>query len=254
MHTNNKKLVLHHGIEVVLPHDSRDGAELATLCRRWRKGKSCNVGCRMRHFVISESEETMVNFQREWSQRDRQYVNVSTEQSHLEEDKQWKSCRARVFAAWITKTFGDDLKRGMVLDVAGGKGDVGLELSLVHGVPCTVVDPRLSPKRFQTQIARFVRKRFGRRQLRDARMVGDLPVLSCDSLDNRSSLNSSPSGDFNQHPRQQCKVTAAAAAIPKDSDWKVNTCSYFRAHRRSLGRRSFRAKREQHFWRRPLWL
>lgn len=53
--------------------------------------------------------------------------------------------RHRHLVQWLLETFGRArLSNGAgVLDVAGGAGGVAFELSFRHGVPCTVVDPRM---------------------------------------------------------------------------------------------------------------
>jgi hypothetical protein len=54
-----------------------------------------------------------------------------------------KALRAKIFAEWLIKTYGHDnlaLDTG-VLDVAGGKGKLSIELSLQGKIPCTIVDP-----------------------------------------------------------------------------------------------------------------
>jgi hypothetical protein len=53
--------------------------------------------------------------------------------------------RAEIFVKWLVTRFGgvSVLAAGSgVLDVAGGRGAVAFELSVMRGVPCTVVDPR----------------------------------------------------------------------------------------------------------------
>ena len=51
--------------------------------------------------------------------------------------------RARIFAEWAVQKFGlERLKKGHVLDIAGGKGDLAFELALKYDLKCTVVDPR----------------------------------------------------------------------------------------------------------------
>jgi hypothetical protein len=57
-------------------------------------------------------------------------------------DKRLKSARAEVFAQFLHDQFGEELHRG-VLDVAGGRGELSLELVLTD-VPALVVDPRPS--------------------------------------------------------------------------------------------------------------
>ena len=56
-----------------------------------------------------------------------------------------KKARSGVFAKFIIDNFGgiEYLSSGSgILDVAGGNGSLAFELSFVHGIPCTVVDPR----------------------------------------------------------------------------------------------------------------
>lgn len=56
-----------------------------------------------------------------------------------------KAHRAEVFAEWLLTTFGKAAMCGSggVLDVAGGgSGGLAFALSVLHGVPVTVVDPR----------------------------------------------------------------------------------------------------------------
>ena len=56
-----------------------------------------------------------------------------------------KAHRAEVFAEWLLATFGKPAmcSSGGVLDVAGGgSGGLAFALSVLHGVPVTVVDPR----------------------------------------------------------------------------------------------------------------
>ena len=54
-----------------------------------------------------------------------------------------KALRATIFAEWLIETYGRDyLAWGTgVLDVAGGKGKLSIELSLQGKIPCTIVDP-----------------------------------------------------------------------------------------------------------------
>ena len=51
--------------------------------------------------------------------------------------------RARIFAQWIVNKFGlERLKKGHILDIAGGKGDLAFELALKYDLQCIVIDPR----------------------------------------------------------------------------------------------------------------
>ena len=63
---------------------------------------------------------------------------------HSRQRAKEKRNRGADFAAWLVSTFGDaELKRpgGVVLDVAGGRGDLAWALTVTHGAPTTVVDP-----------------------------------------------------------------------------------------------------------------
>jgi hypothetical protein len=71
-----------------------------------------------------------------------------------------KRMRATVMAAWLVETYGTALlsaARGVV-DVAGGKGKLAIELSAVHRIPSTVVDPAVRKKRISSRDAKRLRK------------------------------------------------------------------------------------------------
>eukprot|EP00980_Cylindrotheca_fusiformis_P004029 scaffold880_cov132-Cylindrotheca_fusiformis.AAC.25 len=77
-------------------------------------------------------------------------------------DNHAKSMRARVFARWLIETYGSPrLQQGSgVLDIAGGKGKLSIELSLQGKIPCTIVDPlvRKHGKRLNPREAKRIRK------------------------------------------------------------------------------------------------
>jgi hypothetical protein len=69
-------------------------------------------------------------------------------------DKKSKALRATIFASWIIDTFGSDLlsQHNGVLDIAGGKGQLSVELAVVSRcIPCTIVDPVIRGKQQQQQ-------------------------------------------------------------------------------------------------------
>jgi hypothetical protein len=77
-------------------------------------------------------------------------------------DNQAKSMRAKIFASWLIETFGEEYLRegGGVLDVAGGKGKLSIELSVKGKIPSTVVDPlvRKHGERLLPREAKRIRK------------------------------------------------------------------------------------------------
>ena len=73
-----------------------------------------------------------------------------------------KSKRAKIFATWLIEELGVSfLCRGIgVLDVAGGKGNLSIELSLQGKIPCTIIDPlvRKHGSKLSPAIAKRIRK------------------------------------------------------------------------------------------------
>mmetsp|Transcript_11599 Transcript_11599/g.16924 ORF Transcript_11599/g.16924 Transcript_11599/m.16924 type:complete len:321 (-) Transcript_11599:28-990(-) len=56
-------------------------------------------------------------------------------------DKKEKGQRAKIFARYLIDKFGLDLMRGGVMDVAGGKGQLSIELALQAKSYCIIIDP-----------------------------------------------------------------------------------------------------------------
>lgn len=77
-------------------------------------------------------------------------------------DNHAKSMRARLFAGWLIERYGNELlqKGSGVLDIAGGKGKLSIELSLQGKIPCTIIDPliRKHGKRLNPREAKRIRK------------------------------------------------------------------------------------------------
>eukprot|EP00035_Acanthoeca_spectabilis_P032992 m.21471 g.21471 ORF g.21471 m.21471 type:complete len:402 (+) comp5698_c0_seq2:51-1256(+) len=108
-------------------------------CKWFLQGKPCQVdGCARRHQFASLAEERQALAKRQSIERYKAHgvVDSGVGRQH--------SKRGAVFGEWLVATYGvEHLRSGSgVLDVAGGKQFVSLYLATVHGVPCTVVDPR----------------------------------------------------------------------------------------------------------------
>lgn len=77
-------------------------------------------------------------------------------------DNRSKSLRAKLFATWLLRKYSvEEMKKGSgVLDVAGGKGKLSIELSLQGMIPCTIVDPlvRKHGKKLDPRVAKRIRK------------------------------------------------------------------------------------------------
>ena len=61
-------------------------------------------------------------------------------------DNRAKALRAKIFASWLLGTYGKEYlkqNQGGVLDIAGGKGKLSVELALQGRIPCTILDPMI---------------------------------------------------------------------------------------------------------------
>jgi hypothetical protein len=125
----------------------------APLCKHYVNTGSCARGeaCYARHVRDKDTLDAWVRSRRaqraEAAAAARSMLAASVNEPEPESfgDAAAKSNRAELFAAWLVQTFGTTtLRRGAgVLDVAGGgAGGLSFYLCTLHGVPCTVVDPR----------------------------------------------------------------------------------------------------------------
>ena len=106
-----------------------------------KKGQKCqNKDCKFRHEIKKEEEETIkTNMLR----KKRAYNDAHEGDPHNVEDKFNKSLRNSEFANFLVDKFGlDNIKKGFVLDIAGGKGLISYFLSTNYGIKCKIVDPR----------------------------------------------------------------------------------------------------------------
>ena len=111
------------------------------LCSSVKKGQKCqNKNCKFRHEIKKEEEDTIKN---NMLKKKRAY-NEAHEGDPLNiEDKYNKSLRNSEFANFLVEKFGlDNIKKGFVLDIAGGKGLISYFLTTNFGIKCKIVDPR----------------------------------------------------------------------------------------------------------------
>ena len=77
-------------------------------------------------------------------------------------DNRAKALRATIFASWLIETYGEDNLRGGngVLDIAGGKDKLLIELAIQGKIPSTIVDPlvRKHRKKLDPTEAKRIRK------------------------------------------------------------------------------------------------
>ena len=112
-----------------------------TLCTNVKKGRTCsNPNCKFRHEIKKEEEEIIkTNMLR----KKRAYEIVHEGDPLNQEDKYNKSLRNSQFSDFLVKTFGlENIKKGFVLDIAGGKGLISYFLTTKYDIKCKIVDPR----------------------------------------------------------------------------------------------------------------
>ena len=111
------------------------------LCTFIKKGQKCqNKDCKFRHEIKKEEEETI---KANMLKKNRAY-NAAHEGDPLNlEVKYNNSLRNSEFANFLVEKFGlENIKRGFVLDIAGGKGLISYFLTTLYGIKCKIVDPR----------------------------------------------------------------------------------------------------------------
>lgn len=72
--------------------------------------------------------------------------NDDSENNNIHGDKKSKNLRAKIFATWLIQEFGPELLDN-VLDIAGGRGMLSIELALQQKTQCVVIDPLVRGKK-----------------------------------------------------------------------------------------------------------
>ena len=130
------------------PETSVSAEKKGLQCKFFLNSGKCNVvNCTYEHKVL-DLKKSRQQFVEEKKER---RLLVHEAQFDVEEI-QSSSKRAELFSDWILETYGKDhLCNGVVLDIAGGRGDLAFELGMKNNLNCEVVDPRPRKlKRWQT--------------------------------------------------------------------------------------------------------
>ena len=111
------------------------------LCTYIKKGQKCqNKECKFRHEIKKEEEEMIQN---NLLKKKRAYYDAHEGDPLNIDDKYNKSLRNSEFANFLVEKFGlENIKKGFVLDIAGGKGLVSFFLTTKYGIKCKIIDPR----------------------------------------------------------------------------------------------------------------
>ena len=111
------------------------------LCTFVKKGQKCqNPNCKFRHDIKKEEEEII---EKNLLKKKRAYDDAHEGDPLNIDDKYNKSLRNSEFANFLVDKFGlENIKKGFVLDIAGGKGLISYFLTTKFGIRCKIVDPR----------------------------------------------------------------------------------------------------------------
>ncbi|KAI8342890.1 hypothetical protein EDC96DRAFT_449604 [Choanephora cucurbitarum] len=127
------------------------------VCKYWINKNKCIQGdnCLFQH-PTGDAFDTSRSLWLDQKFQSRKEINHDPNDPH--KDKKPHSVRAIVFADWIQKTFGNLIGQGIVLDVAGGKGELAMFLSRGFGIPSVVVEPneRNRPSYWYTRLRRLL--------------------------------------------------------------------------------------------------
>ena len=130
---NNKRMYFYENKNALTNYDA--------LCSSVKRGRQCsNPNCKFRHEIKKEEEEIIqTNILRK-----KRALEIVHEGDPLnQEDKYNKSLRNSEFSDFLVKTFGlNTIKKGFVLDIAGGKGLISFFLATKYDIKCKIVDPR----------------------------------------------------------------------------------------------------------------
>jgi len=126
------------------------------LCKYFvNTGKCETVNCLYRHDTDSEALKS----NRESFVKERIQNRILEHETNFagEGGLTPASKRCEEFAKWIVTQYGEEyLRSGIILDVAGGRGDLAFELAVKLGFDCQIVDPR--PQKLKRWQVKYLKK------------------------------------------------------------------------------------------------
>ncbi|CAI5718380.1 unnamed protein product [Peronospora effusa] len=138
-----------------------------------------------------------------------------------------KAQRSRIFCDWLVDILGDEhLASGTgVVDVAGGKGDIPIQLWIQRGIPTTLIDPR------PMKLDKYNRKLVAKAQAADGRKMSPqlLRCLDDETLKLHKELFTDCSILVGMHPDEATKAIVDAAMTLRKPFAVVPCCVMSRA-------------------------
>ena len=183
------------------------------LCTFVKKGQKCqNPNCKFRHEVKKEEEEII---EKNLLRKKRAYEDAHEGDPLNIDDKYNKSLRNSEFANFLVDKFGlEDIKKGFVLDIAGGKGLISYFLTTKFDIKCKIVDPR------GATLPKSKRKDLKKKKIVIEEIRKMFTLDTCDELINGCSLI------IGMHP-DEATVDIVDVALAKKINFAVVPCCVF---------------------------
>ena len=183
------------------------------LCTYIKKGQKCpNKDCKFRHELKKEEEETL---KANILKKKRAYDDAHEGDPLNIDDKYNKSLRNSEFANFLVDKFGlENIKKGFVLDIAGGKGLVSFFLTTLYGIRCKIIDPR------GASLPKSRRKELKKKKIQIEEDRKMFTLDTCDELIKGCSLI------IGMHP-DEATVDIVDVALAKKINFAVVPCCVF---------------------------
>ena len=183
------------------------------LCTYVKKGQKCpNKDCKFRHELKKEEEETLKT---NMLKKKRAYDDAHEGDPLNIDDKYNKSLRNSEFANFLVDKFGlENIKKGFVLDIAGGKGLVSFFLTTLYGIRCKIIDPR------GASLPKSRRKELKKKKIQIEEDRKMFTLDTCDELTKGCSLI------IGMHP-DEATVDIVDVALAKKINFAVVPCCVF---------------------------
>jgi hypothetical protein len=183
------------------------------LCTYIKRGQECpNKDCKFRHELKKEEEETL---KANMLKKKRAYDDAHEGDPLNIDDKYNKSLRNSEFANFLVDKFGlENIKKGFVLDIAGGKGLVSFFLTTIYGIKCKIIDPR------GASLPKSRRKELKKKKIQIEEDRKMFTLDTCDELIKGCSLI------IGMHP-DEATVDIVDVALAKKINFAVVPCCVF---------------------------
>ena len=183
------------------------------LCTYIKRGQKCpNKDCKFRHELKKEEEETL---KANILKKKRAYDDAHEGDPLNIDDKYNKSLRNSEFANFLVDKFGlENIKKGFVLDIAGGKGLVSFFLTTLYGIRCKIIDPR------GASLPKSRRKELKKKKIQIEENRKMFTLDTCDELIKGCSLI------IGMHP-DEATVDIVDVALAKKINFAVVPCCVF---------------------------